>query len=187
MLAVVSMRYLSLSEATALNFLSPLGSLVLARYLWLGAVRWVDYFGALGALVGVALVVQPEDIFGVAQLEASSTASGTADEYLHGIGFGVFGVCGGMVSQIPDCCRCCAGKLIPTKVVLTSIRRIGSRVHPLTSVNAFAWCLVFVSGIALIMTPGVTWPSSLLIWACFIYVGICGFAMVRRIHSRLCI
>ncbi|KAB5576186.1 hypothetical protein GE09DRAFT_618160 [Coniochaeta sp. 2T2.1] len=151
-----SMIYLSLSEATALNFLSPLGSLVLARYLSLGTVQWADCIGAAGALVGVALVAQPERIFGM--VKTSSTASVTPDGYLKGLGFGVFGVCGGMV-------------------VLTSIRRIGMRAHPLISVNAFAWCLVFVSGVALTMIPGITWPTSPLIWACFIYIGTCGFAM----------
>ena len=99
------MIYLSLSEATALNFLSPLGSLVLARYLSLGAVQWADFIGAVGSLVGVALVARPEGIFGLA--ETSSTASVGAAGYLKvkGLSFGVFGVCGGMVSEKPRCRR----------------------------------------------------------------------------------
>lgn len=105
------MIYLSLSEATALNFLSPLGSLVLARYLSLGTVQWADCIGAAGALVGVALVAQPEGMFGMAQM--TSTASITADGYVKGMGFGVFGVCGGMVSEA-RCSICCDGLSVVT-------------------------------------------------------------------------
>ncbi|KAK3311742.1 hypothetical protein B0H66DRAFT_631090, partial [Apodospora peruviana] len=52
-----SLKYLTLSEATALNFLGPLGSLVTARWLSFATVRWTDCLGTLGALVGVVLVV----------------------------------------------------------------------------------------------------------------------------------
>lgn len=151
-----SMIYLSLSEATALNFLGPLGSLILTRCLSFATVQWTDCIGALGALIGVVLVAQPEDIFDTT--EAGSDVSGKVHGHLKGLAFGVFGVCGGVIA-------------------LTSIRRVGTRAHPLTSVNMFAWSLVFVSGIALMVIPEITWPRSPFIWACLIYIGTCGFAM----------
>lgn len=83
------MIYMSLSEATALNSLGPLGSLMLTRYLSFATVQRIDYVGAVGAVVGVVLVVQPE------------TLSGTEKGHGHvkGLACGVFGVCGGVVSS----------------------------------------------------------------------------------------
>ncbi|GAW16607.1 hypothetical protein ANO14919_060400 [Xylariales sp. No.14919] len=151
-----SMIYLTLSEAIALSFLSPLGALILARCLSLGTIPWVDCVGAAGAFVGVALVAQPEDIFHMNS--AASDASVNTHGRFKGLAFGLFGALGGVV-------------------VLTSIRRISTRAHPLTSVNMFAWSVVFASGIALTMISGIRWPGNPLIWACFLYIGICGFAM----------
>ncbi|KAI1752760.1 hypothetical protein F4782DRAFT_114197 [Xylaria castorea] len=151
-----SMIYLTLSEAIALSFLSPLGSLILARFLSLGTIQWVDCVGAVGALVGVALVAQPENIFHVD--DTGSAASVRMHSHFKGLAFGLFGACGGVAALI-------------------SIRRIGTRAHPLTSVNAFAWSVVFASGVALTMIPQIRWSESPLIWACLIYIGICGFVM----------
>ncbi|KAI1349994.1 hypothetical protein F5Y01DRAFT_164361 [Xylaria sp. FL0043] len=151
-----SMIYLSLSEAIALSFLSPLGSLILARSLSLGAIQWIDYVGGVGALAGVTLVAQPEDIF--YKDGAGFGASAKSHDHSKGLAFGVFGALGGVLA-------------------LTSIRHIGTRAHPLTSVNVFAWSVVFVSGIALTMIPEARWPGSPLIWICLIYIGFCGLAM----------
>ncbi|KAI0187051.1 hypothetical protein EV127DRAFT_345151 [Xylaria flabelliformis] len=150
-----SMIYLTLSEAIALSFLSPLGALVLARFLSLGTIQWIDCIGAVGAVVGVVLVAQPENVFYV---DAGSAASTKMHDHLKGLVFGLIGACGGIVALI-------------------SIRRIGTRAHPLTSVNVFAWSVVFTSGIALTMVPNIRWSGSPLIWICLIYIGICGFAM----------
>ncbi|KAI1103142.1 hypothetical protein F4804DRAFT_310838 [Jackrogersella minutella] len=152
-----SMVYLSLSEATALNFLGPLGSLILTRYLSFAAVRWTDCLGAVGALVGVVLIAQPEDIFGsTAKVERDGPGDVKGD--LMGLAFAVLGICGGVIT-------------------LTSIRCIGTRAHPLTSVNVFAWALVTVSFLGLMIIPGITWPRNLATWGCLIYIGTCGFAM----------
>ncbi|KAI1739176.1 hypothetical protein F4680DRAFT_423076 [Xylaria scruposa] len=151
-----SMIYLTLSEAIALSFLSPLGALVLARSLSLGTIQWIDCVGAMGAVVGVVLVAQPENVFFVN--DAGSAASTKTHDHLKGLAFGLIGACGGVVALI-------------------SIRRIGTRAHPLTSVNVFAWSVVFTSGIALTMISNIKWSGSPLIWICLIYIGICGFAM----------
>ncbi|KAI0533011.1 hypothetical protein GGR58DRAFT_522157 [Xylaria digitata] len=151
-----SMIYLTLSEAIALSFLSPLGSLILARCFSLGTIQWVDCVSAVGALVGVALVAQPKDIFHID--DTGSDASVKMHGHLKGWAFGLFGAFGGVIA-------------------LTSIRRIGTRAHPLTSVNIFSWSVVFASGIALTMVSKIRWSWNPLIWACLIYIGICGSAM----------
>ncbi|EEA25557.1 hypothetical protein PMAA_066610 [Talaromyces marneffei ATCC 18224] len=89
-----SMIYLTLSEATALTFLGPLGSLILTRYLSFATVKWTDCVGALGALLGVMLIAQPEGIFNTSTTVYN--VSEDAHDRLYGLGFGILGFCGGV-------------------------------------------------------------------------------------------
>jgi drug/metabolite transporter (DMT)-like permease len=100
------MIYLSLSEATALNFLGPLGSLILTRCLSFPTARWNDCIGALGALLGVIFVAQPESIFGKrAPAENGKIKNKSVHGHLKGLAFGIFGVFGGVVSnRVPAMC-----------------------------------------------------------------------------------
>lgn len=64
----------------------------------------------------------------------------------------------------------------------TTIRWIGKRAHPLISVNYFAtWCTI-VSIIMMLTLPDVGFllPRSLTDWCYLIFLGVCGFVMVRR-------
>jgi hypothetical protein len=64
----------------------------------------------------------------------------------------------------------------------TTIRWIGKRAHPLISVNYFAtWCTI-VSVVAMFTIPGVGFllPKNLKDWCYLIFLGICGFVMVRH-------
>lgn len=92
------MKYLNLSEATALNFLGPLGSLILTRYLSFATVQWTDCLGAVGALGGVVLISQPEEIFGSIQSTQRDVSSDPAAN-MKGLAFAVLGLCGGVVSD----------------------------------------------------------------------------------------
>jgi drug/metabolite transporter (DMT)-like permease len=63
----------------------------------------------------------------------------------------------------------------------TTIRWIGKRAHPLISVNYFAtWCTI-VSVVAMFAMPGVGFllPNSLRDWCYLVFLGVCGFVMVR--------
>lgn len=90
------MLYLTLAQATALNFLAPLGAMVLARYLDYGTFSYIDRVGGLVALVGVILVVQP-DMFGRGD-KSSPEIGDDGAERLKAVGFGLVGVLGGIVS-----------------------------------------------------------------------------------------
>ncbi|KAK8004853.1 hypothetical protein PG990_010890 [Apiospora arundinis] len=120
----VSISYLSLSEATALNFLAPLGALILTRYLDNGRITITDGVSCAIALVSVVLVLQPEPLFDkVVRQEASGPANGVSldpNALLKGTLAGMVAVAGGIVA-------------------LSSIHRIGTRTHPLLSVNYFSW------------------------------------------------
>lgn len=94
---LVSMIYLTLSEATALTFIGPLGSLILTRFLSFATVKWTDCLSAVGALLGVMLIAQPAGIFSASD-EVYTVAENT-HKRLYGLGFGVFGFCGGVVSD----------------------------------------------------------------------------------------
>ena len=70
-----------------------------------------------------------------------------------------------------------------TVVAFTTIRWIGKRAHPLISVNYFAaWCTI-VSFVMQFILPGVGFllPADAKEWAYLIFLGICGFVMVRPI------
>ncbi|KAI0162265.1 hypothetical protein GGR57DRAFT_517611 [Xylariaceae sp. FL1272] len=151
-----SMLYLTLSETTALAFLGPLGSLILAKYLSLGTIQWVDLASALGAFIGIILIIQPQSPF--QSMDIATDSSAMITDHLYGLICGALGACGGMV-------------------VLMSIRQIGTRAHPMTSINAFAWAVVVATGVALAWKGDLIWPDSVFIWACLIYVGISGFFM----------
>lgn len=94
--------YLKLSEATALNFLGPLAAMILIRFLDYGTFEVIDRIGALVALLGVVLVVQPDVLFGPKPTLISATqmvAEGSSGDQMKGLGFGLIGLCGGAVSQ----------------------------------------------------------------------------------------
>lgn len=57
------------------------------------------------------------------------------------------------------------------------MRRIGSRAHPLTVVNYFAWAIVLVATLFIIIEQPV-WPLTLKSWAFLGIVGVFGGLMV---------
>ncbi|ROV95300.1 hypothetical protein VSDG_06020 [Cytospora chrysosperma] len=151
-----SILYLTLAQATALNFLAPLGAMVLAKYLSYGTFSSIDRVGGLMAVAGVILVVQP-DIFDRGHSPPSQVADATP-ERLKGVACGIVGVLGGIIA-------------------LATIRRLGSRVHPLMSVNYFAWAVVLVTTILIFIARTPWTASSVRQWSLLIVVGIFGSLM----------
>ncbi|KAK6839257.1 hypothetical protein PG987_005123 [Apiospora arundinis] len=166
----VSISYLSLSEATALNFLAPLGALILTRYLDNGRITITDGVSCAIALVSVVLVLQPEPLFDkVVGQEASGPANGVSldpNALLKGTLAGMVAVAGGIVA-------------------LSSIHRIGTRTHPLLSVNYFSWVVFFVTTIASLFLPGVIWPTDLGSWCLLVLLGLVGFCMEYLLTAGL--
>lgn len=58
-----SILYLTLSQATALNFLAPMGAMMLSKYTDHGTFNSIDRLGTAVALAGVVMVTQPDGIF----------------------------------------------------------------------------------------------------------------------------
>lgn len=89
--------YLTLSQATALNFLAPMGAMILSKYMDHGTFSFIDRAGAGAALAGVVMVVQPEDIF--KPEETPVTGGHKTDTYTRwkGLGCGIVGILGTIV------------------------------------------------------------------------------------------
>lgn len=88
--------YLTLSQATALNFLAPMGALILSKYMDHGTFSFIDRAGAVAALAGVVMVVQPEDLFKSAETSLMGPKTDTYTRW-KGLGCGVIGILGTIV------------------------------------------------------------------------------------------
>jgi drug/metabolite transporter (DMT)-like permease len=138
-------------------------------------------YASLISLLGVVLIARPTSFFSSSSSiidEPMSTNTTTTDSYessfptptsaqrLSAVAVAMLGVLGS------------AG-------AFTSIRWIGSRAHPLLSVNYFAiWC-TFVSFFALSLskplhlssTLAFALPNGLRQWSMLLFLGVCGFVM----------
>jgi drug/metabolite transporter (DMT)-like permease len=149
-----------------------------------------EQWGGYVSLAGVVLIARPSALFagssGSSESETPTVTEGvarmmirmadnstttpvtdsegiTVAQRLSGVGFALVGVFG----------AACA---------YTTIRWIGKRAHPLVSVNYFGcWCSM-VSTIALLTIPslgGFKMPKGLREWGMLLFLGVCGFCMVR--------
>lgn len=63
------------------------------------------------------------------------------------------------------------------QIALTTIRRLATRVHPLISVNYFAWAVAVVTAV-LNVIERIPWPMTVRDWSLLVVVGIVGSLMV---------
>lgn len=93
-----SIFYLTLSQATALNFLAPMGAIMLSKYTDHGSFSVIDRVGTAIALAGVVMVTQPEGIFG-SHDSGSLGPKPDAFAKVKGLVYGSIGVLGTTVSS----------------------------------------------------------------------------------------
>jgi drug/metabolite transporter (DMT)-like permease len=179
-----SLLYLPLADTTVITFLSPVIACAACAYIIKEPFTRMEQVAAFLSLVGVVLIARPTAIFSYFQGTTMPTASGTpefiptlnatketsdAGSYANvtpaqqtmAVGVAMVGVLGGAT-------------------VITTLRWIGKRAHPLITVNYFATWVVVVSGIssALIPSIGFSMPSSLSDWGYLLFLGTCGFTAV---------
>ncbi|KAK5079850.1 hypothetical protein LTR70_009157 [Exophiala xenobiotica] len=176
-----SLLYLSISEATILTFLVPIGSCYAFSLLIPGETfSKQQQMAGFISLLGVILIARPVSLFSGGgheesmpnpemSLPANSTMTRpevdgapqpSSSQHLHAVGIAMIGVVGGIGA-------------------MTSIRSIGTRAHALLSVNYFsAWC-TFVSLMALLVLPSVEFrlPGNIMEWGLLSILGCCGFSM----------
>ncbi|KAI6085091.1 hypothetical protein F4821DRAFT_241534 [Hypoxylon rubiginosum] len=191
-----SVKYIPLAEATVITFLAPNIAGYMCHILIHEPFTRKEQIASFIALGGVVLITRPVSLFSgepssttgsieaevianVTAVETSQYPGGnhitTSSERLVAIGFALLGVLGG------------AG-------AFTSLRWIGKRAHPLTSINYFsAWCVV-VSTTTLTLAPVLDYgqpefrldlPHSLRQWAFLIFIGVCGLIMQVLITAGL--
>lgn len=87
-----------------MNFLAPMGAILMSRYFDCGTFSLTDRIGALVALAGVVLVVQPDTSFQPIGASAGliSRTSHETPKQLKGVLCGLVGVAGGVVSPRAD-------------------------------------------------------------------------------------
>lgn len=183
-----SLLYLPLADATVITFLSPALACFACSILLKEPFTRVERIAALVSLIGVVLIARPTSLFGsgpdasietptsgntdgvpnsdkpssAPNSDASNYESVTPEERLFAVGIALVGVMG-------------------AAAVITIIRWIGKRAHPLISVNYFStWC-TFVSLLAQFTVPGVGFllPADFKDWLLLFSLGTCGFVMVR--------
>ncbi len=180
-----SLLYLPLAEATVLTFLAPILSCYACSFLIKGETfsRQQQIAGFL-SLVGVVFIARPASLLNSSNAQqgdgqSSSTVHSnttypisanpppssdalqpTQHQHLLAVLFAMIGVLGATTA-------------------MTTIRKIGTRAHPLISVNYFAiWCTI-VSLVAVLAVPSVGFrlPGNVQEWALLLTLGTFGFVM----------
>ncbi|OJJ49570.1 hypothetical protein ASPZODRAFT_128059 [Penicilliopsis zonata CBS 506.65] len=156
-----SVRYMPLSEATVLTFLSPIlvcyaCSVLLPQEIFTRK----QLLAGLVSLLGVVLIARP-----FSRQEPDDDGIGTpysTNTYHHLLAV--------LVSMVG---------VLGSASALAAIRIIAQRAHPLVSVTYFSVCTTAVSTIALAAIPSIPFrlPGNVTEWALLLGLGICGFVM----------
>ena len=177
-----SLQYLPLAEATVITFLAPIVACWACSFLINEPFTFTEQMAGLVSLLGVVLIARPTSFFhhessvppvlsvgtGDGTLVANATITRpistsdnvTSAQRLFAIFVALIGVAGAATAY-------------------TTIRWIGTRTHPLISINYFAAWSTLVSLVILLFVPGMDFklPSGFKQWFYLIFLGICGFVM----------
>ncbi|KAI1789861.1 hypothetical protein LXA43DRAFT_892024 [Ganoderma leucocontextum] len=162
-----SLQYLSLSDATVLQFLSPIFTAIAGAVFLHEVFSWREAFAGLASLAGVVLIARPRSLFGIPQDVVPIPPNELIKRVLENdvppaqrvmaVGVALFGAVGA------------AG-------AYTTIRLIGKRAHALHTLVAYSGLCMIVTVIAMpVLRIPVVVPTSLdwLLTLCFI--GLAGF------------
>lgn len=184
-----SLLYLPLADATVITFLAPSLACWACSILIKEPFTRLEQLAGLVSLVGVALIARPITLFAAFGSADPPPASGNSDVLPGGnttVPAGGADADASSYENVTPSQRLAAVAIalvgvLGSATAYTTIRWIGKRAHPLLSVNYFAaWC-TFVSTVMLFVLPDVGFilPADLKEWTYLIFLGICGFAMVR--------
>lgn len=195
-MCVDSLLYLPLADATVITFLAPSLACWACSFLINEPFTRMEQIAAYVSLFGVVLIARPASLFASMKPHSNDSVPPTS-------GDGDF-VPSNTTMTSPDRLAADYDAVTPQQRAMavgiamvgvlgaagayTTIRWIGKRAHPLISVNYFAtWCTV-VSIVAMFTMPGVGFllPRYFKDWCYLIFLGVCGFVMVRT-HPYFCI
>lgn len=182
--------YLPLADATVITFLAPSLACWACSYFINEPFTRTEQIAAYVSLFGVVLIARPVSLFAALSHshEPVPPASGDSDLILSNTTTTSSDRLAADYDSVTPKQRAMAVRIAMLGVLgaagaYTTIRWIGKRAHPLLSVNYFAaWCTI-VSIVAMLTMPGVgvLFPNNLKDWCYLVFLGICGFVMVRRV------
>jgi drug/metabolite transporter (DMT)-like permease len=183
-----SLLYLPLADATVITFLAPSLACWACSYFINEPFTRMEQMAAYVSLFGVVLIARPVSLFSALSHSDEPVPPATGD---------LDALPSNTTATSPDRLAADYDSVTPTQRATavgiamlgvigaagayTTIRWIGKRAHPLISVNYFAtWCTI-VSVVAMFAMPGVGFllPNSLRDWCYLVFLGVCGFVMVR--------
>lgn len=186
-----SLLYLPLADATVITFLAPSLACWACSYFINEPFTRMEQIAAYVSLFGVVLIARPVSLF-------ASLRSHPGESVPPASGDGDFIIPSNTTIASPDRLAADYDSVTPAQRGMavgiamlgvigaagayTTIRWIGKRAHPLISVNYFAtWCTI-VSIVAMFTIPGVGFllPRYFRDWCYLIFLGVCGFVMVRN-------
>lgn len=177
--------YLPIADVTVMGFLAPPFACAACAYLLKEPFTRMEQIAAFMSMIGVVLIARPDAVFTYFQTttapplatvsvdmapplnttthvsDASSYVDVTREQQLIAVAVVMIGVVGG-------------------SVVITTLRWVGKRAHPLITVNVFANVVVLFSGVASALIPGIGFalPVNLKDWGYLAFLSICGFVAV---------
>ncbi|KAI0919827.1 hypothetical protein AcV5_001792 [Taiwanofungus camphoratus] len=168
-----SLRYLSLSDATVLQFLAPMCTAIVGALVLKEDFKRSQAVASVCSLIGVVLIARPTFLFGSASRDlvpeldlAHDSTSGnmgtvvtvTPAQRLGAVGTAMLGVLGATGAY-------------------TSIRAIGKRAHPLHNLVAFSSQCMIASSIAMIfiVRSELVFPTRIVFLFMLLAIGFCGF------------
>src|ERR1700761_2736098 len=178
-----SLMYLPLADATVITFLSPVIACAVCAYILKEPFTRMEQIAAVLSMLGVVLIARPTAIFSYFQPADPQPDNTTISESLGNITLPsstsslertvtphqkVMAVAVAMVGVLGGA------------TVITTLRWIGKRAHPLITVNYFAAWVVIVSGVfsAAIPSIGFATPTNFKEWGYLFALGLCGFTSV---------
>ncbi|KAI0704155.1 hypothetical protein C8Q76DRAFT_801904 [Earliella scabrosa] len=151
-----SLQYLSVTDATVLQFLSPMFTAIAGALFLHESFSWREGFAGLTSLIGVVLIARPAFIFRHADNHASERIV-TPTQRLVAVGVALLGA-------------------LAAAGAYTTIRHIGKRAHALHNLVAYSTLCVIVTTITMIaMRMPVVVPTQWDWLLMLLFIGFAGF------------
>ncbi|PCH34639.1 DUF6-domain-containing protein [Wolfiporia cocos MD-104 SS10] len=172
-----SLQYLSLSDATVLQFLAPMSTAVAGALVLKEDFKRSQAVASLCSLVGVILIARPTFLFGhFGRASSGGKADPEPDVILDGRSMLITRELTVTPAQRLGAVGIALLGVMGSTGAYTTIRAIGKRAHPMHNVVAFSTQCVFMSSLAmLILRTHIVLPTRLDWIAMLLGIGFCGF------------
>jgi drug/metabolite transporter (DMT)-like permease len=179
--------YLPLADATVITFLAPSLACWACSYFINEPFTRMEQIAAYISILGVVLIARPVSLFAALSHSSDSVppASGDIDLVHSNATSGTPNRHASDYDDVTPAQRATAVGIAMLGVfgsagAYTTLRWIGTRAHPLLSVNYFAtWCtIVSIIGMLVLPDVGFLLPRYFEDWCYLIFLGLCGFVMV---------